>query len=120
MDDCNQCGHCCVICTDAQLTKQEAKENLYAMQPRNGKGKLDDWSNKILMRSRIFDSELRREIYACVYWNPAIRKCLIYEDRPDVCRQFDCKGILAQMTTDVRKYWRELKAGNNEFLCLNK
>ena len=117
---CRRCGHCCVVYMNIPLAKEEAAEELYAKKRRSSihskyreRFGLSEW---VVMRAKAFDSELGREVFACVYWDPASRECLIFEDRPQVCREFDCddkcKGYY------VRAVWRALNEGMEmECLC---
>lgn len=100
---CRHCGHCCIVYRNIPLTKEEVAEGIYA-KARNSvpseywkRFSLREW---VVMRAKAFDSELGREVFACVYWDPASRECLIFEDRPQTCRGFDCddkhKGAYAR------------------------
>jgi len=114
---CRRCGHCCVVYMNIPLAKEEATEELYTKKRRSSmyreRFSLSEW---VVVRARAFDSELGHEVFACVYWDPASRECLIFEDRPQVCREFDCddkcKGSYA------RTIWKRLKEGM-EMECLH-
>lgn len=116
---CKHCGHCCIVYGNIPLTKEEVAEGLYAKKRRSPKysryRKRFGLSKWVVVRGRVFDSELGREVFACVYWDPASRECLIFEDRPQVCRGFDCddknKGYY------VHAVWRALNEGM-ELECL--
>jgi len=113
---CRCCGHCCVVCTDIQLTEEEVAGGRYRMQPRNGKGKLNSWSNKILARKEIFSTELGRPVHACFYFDPhGPNECSIYEDRPIVCRMFKCSS---RNGPKIHELWQGIKEGKSEALCL--
>ena len=87
---CLKCGKCCMVCTDAQLTKEEVASGKYKHQKRNYKGRLYRFSNQILKRKKAYIEELKRDVFMCYYFDPIKRLCMIYEKRPTVCRGFDC------------------------------
>jgi len=61
------------------------------------------------MRGKSFSNELGCEVFACVYWDSISKECLIYKDRPLVCRGFDCNDN--QRGAYVRAMWGLLKEG---------
>jgi len=113
-NECLKCGKCCIVCTDAQLTKEEVVSGKYKHQKRNCGGKLDGWSNQILKRKKAYIKELKKDVFMCCYFDPIKRLCTIYEKRPTVCRQFDCKEILSPR---VDKIWKEILDGKDNAYC---
>lgn len=112
---CRRCGRCCTVCTDIQLTKEEVREGLYAKRRRNGSGDTHGWSKWIIMRGVVYEPQLRREIFACIYWDPLTRDCVIYADRPTVCQMYKCAE---PKQTKVHRIWLALDKGKKEALCL--
>ncbi len=114
--DCTKCGRCCIVCSDIQLTREEVREELYPKRRRN-KPHSDSmgWSKWIMLRGKIYEPQLKREIFACVYWDPMTRDCLIYEDRPTVCQEYEC---VDEISGRVHGIWREIKEKKEEALCL--
>lgn len=117
---CGCCGHCCIVYMNIPLAKEEVAEGLYAKKRRSSiyskyreRFSLSKW---VVMRGKAFDSELGREVFACVYWDPESRECLIFEDRPLVCRQFNCDD--KRRGYYVRSVWRVLNEGM-EMPCLH-
>jgi len=116
--DCRRCGRCCIICTDIQLTREEVRESLYPKRRRNGaKGDpTQGWSKWIMMRGVTYEPELKREIFACVFWDPLTRLCLVYEDRPTVCQMYKC---VEKRYAKVHRVWLGIKKRKKEALCLD-
>lgn len=112
---CRRCGRCCIVCSDIGLTREEVREGLYPKRRRNTKGDTNGWSKWIMMRGIVCEPELKREIFACVYWDPLTRECLIYEDRPTVCRIYKCGERRA---AKVHRIWLAIDKGKEEALCL--
>jgi len=106
---CRRCGHCCIVYMNITLTKEEVAEGLYVNKRGassfRGHRETLDLSKYVVMRARVLVSELGREVFACVYWDPESRECLIFEDRPQVCRGFDCndnhKGAYGRAVWDI-------------------
>jgi len=119
MTECAHCGRCCIVCTDIQLTREEVREGLYPKRRRNTSKEKDTngWSKWIMLRGRVYEPELRREIFACVFWDPLTRNCLIYEDRPVVCRMFKC---MEKEAPRVHSIWLKIKKRKLEALCLDR
>ena len=69
-----------------------------------------------MMRGKVYDPELKREIFACVYWDPLTRECLIYEDRPTVCRMYKCD---IPEVAKVHQIWESMEKGKEDPLCLD-
>lgn len=116
--DCRRCGRCCIICTDIQLTREEVREELYPKRRRH-RPKDDPvrgWSKWIMMRGIVYEPTLKREIFACVYWDSVTRDCLIYEDRPTVCKMYEC---VEDITGKVHGIWKGIDKGTEEALCLD-
>ncbi len=113
--DCRRCGRCCIVCTDIRLTREEADSGRYEMQPQHRSAKGPGWSKWIMMRGLVYEPKLKREIFACVYWDPVTRDCRIYEDRPVVCRTYECVG---EMLSNVHQAWFRIEEGE-EALCLD-
>ena len=67
-----------------------------------------------MMRGIVYEPELKREIFACVYWDPRTRECLIYEDRPTVCQMYECVDDIA---AKVHGIWKEISEGKENALC---
>jgi Fe-S-cluster containining protein len=115
-DKCRRCGRCCTICTDIQLTKEEVREGLYYKRRRNKPhSDLHGWSKWILMRGTVYEPQLRREIFACIYWDPRTRDCVIYEDRPTVCQMYNCPD---EGTAKVHRIWLGIGKGKETARCL--
>ncbi len=116
--DCRRCGRCCIICTDIQLTREEVREGLYPKRRRNRPrgGPVQGWSKWIMMRGIVYEPKLKREIFACVYWDPVTRDCLIYEDRPVVCRMYEC---VDEGAAKVHRIWLAINKGKETALCLD-
>ena len=114
--DCRRCGRCCIVCTDIQLTREEVREGLFPKCRHNTPhGDLHGWSKWIMMRGKVYEPELKCEIFACVFWDPVPRDCLIYEDRPTVCKIYKC---VEDIGAKVHGIWNELKEGKGA-LCLD-
>lgn len=115
--DCRRCGRCCIVCTDIALTHEEAREGLYPKRHRNKprKAEMKGWSKWIIMRGMVYEPKLKREIFACVFWDPATRDCLIYEDRPVVCQMYKCD---IPAVAKVHRIWLGIGKGKEEALCL--
>lgn len=114
--ECHKCGRCCIVCTDIQLTREEVREGLYPKQRRHSKeNDTHGWSKWIMMRHRVYEPELKCEIFACVFWDPLTRECLIYDDRPTVCQMFHCAQKGAPR---VHRIWLKIKKKRLEPLCL--
>ncbi len=119
--DCTRCGQCCIVCTDIQLTREEVREGLFAKRQRNRPitgNPPDGWSKWIIMRGAVYEPKLKREIFACVYWDPLTRDCVIYADRPTVCKMYDCYDMLNQTAQTVSRIWASINKGKQEALCL--
>jgi len=115
-EECRRCGRCCTVCTDIQLTKEEVREGLYAKRRRNKPySDLMGWSKWILMRGVVYEPQLRREIFACIYWDPLTRDCLIYADRPTVCKAYNCPD---EGAVKVHRIWLAISKGKEKALCL--
>ena len=117
--DCRRCGRCCIICTDIQLTREEVREGLYPKRKRTrpaGDNPPNGWSKWILMRGLIYEPKLKREIFACVYWDPVTRDCRIYEDRPTGCQMYKCPDKGA---AEIHRIWTGISKGKKEALCLD-
>lgn len=124
---CERCGHCCIVFVNIPLTKEEVDEELYAK--KWGPSILDtcppfiQWQGSLnksgwmVIRTKVFISELGREVFACVYWDPKSRECLIFEDRPQVCRGFDCHE--KERDAYVREVWGILEKGERDRDCLH-
>lgn len=69
-----------------------------------------------MMRGVTYEPKLKREIFACVFWDPMTRDCLIYEDRPTVCRMYEC---VDEITAKVHRVWLGISKGKEEALCLD-
>lgn len=118
VNKCKHCGRCCIVCTDIQLTKEEKCGNQYKMIPRRSKNRLGGWSNMILERKQIWCEELKRPVFACFYFDQYTKKCSIYEDRPMVCRMFDCVERAEMTKLNIQKIWHKLREGNEDYYCL--
>ena len=68
------------------------------------------------MRGAVYEPQLKREIFACVYWDPMTRECLIYEDRPTVCQEYKC---IDERLSNVHQTWFGIEEGKEEALCLD-
>jgi len=115
--DCRRCGRCCIVCTDIALAPEEVREGLYPKSHRNkphGK-EIKGWSKFIMMRSVVYEPELKREIFACVYWDPVTRDCVIYADRPLVCQIYKCSD---EGVAKVHRIWLAINKGKETALCL--
>jgi len=112
---CQHCGRCCIICTDIRLTKEEADSGRYEMQAEHKPSKREGWSKWIIMRGAMYETELKCNIFACVYWDPRTRECLIYEDRPIVCQTYKC---VDEMLSNIHQTWFGIEKGE-EALCLD-
>jgi len=104
-NECLKCGKCCIVCTDAMLTKEEVASEKYKHQKRNYKGKLNGWSNQILKRKKAYIKELDKDVFMCCYFDPVKKLCTIYNERPMVCRGFDCKKTISP---SVHKIWNDV------------
>jgi len=116
--DCSRCGRCCIVCTDIQLTREEVREGLYPKRRRN-RSRGDDthgWSKWIMMRGVVYEPELKREIFACIFWDSLTRECAIYEDRPVICRMFKCGD---RKGPKVHRLWLAISRGKKKALCLS-
>jgi Fe-S-cluster containining protein len=114
--DCRRCGQCCTVCTDIQLTHEEVREGLYYKRQRNKPyGNLKGWSKWIIMRGMVYEPQVKRELFACIYWDPVTRDCVIYEDRPLVCQQYKC---VDDITGKLHRIWRGINKGKETALCL--
>ena len=115
--ECARCGRCCIVCTDIQLTREEVREDLYPKRRRNTPREKETigWSKWIMMRGKVYEPELKREIFACVFWDPMTRNCLIYEDRPVVCQAFHCTQKGAPR---IHRIWLKIQKRKLEALCL--
>lgn len=111
-----KCGHCCMICVDIYLTPEEVEKNIYEIQKRKGRCRLNGWSNKVLKRKQIYNKELKKKIYACFYFDSNKSKCTIYKNRPESCRWYNCKehkhGKKENLIMD--EMWNDILKGNTD------
>ena len=112
---CLKCGKCCIVCTEAQLTKEEVASEKYKHQKRRYRGKLDGWSNQILKRKKAFIEELNKDVFMCYYFDPIKKLCTIYEKRPIVCRRFDCNNQISSKVHGIYDKVLNGKASSNAF-----
>jgi len=84
-DECRACGRCCMVFEIGPLRSEEADSGRYQVyedpffegdfhMKKHMPGWAPEWAKQGV----------------CVYLGPDM-KCTIYEDRPDVCREFACR-----------------------------
>ena len=113
---CRRCGKCCIICTDVNLTNEEVASDCYKMQAHTSSIKSgavkQGWSDKVLKQEEKFIPILGFDYDVCIYFDPEKIECLIYDDRPEVCRSFDCSDLIYSQA--IFKEWDSLKAWKPE------
>ena len=63
---------------------------------------------RCLRQEKKYVPEYEKEIYVCCYFDPVNKKCMIYENRPICCRNYNCK------------VWIDAEAYSEEFITKNK
>ena len=86
-----KCGLCCIVSTTIYLSIDEVRSGKYNMQKFYHKQDAKGWGNKTLKKIKKFIPELGKKVYCCFYFEPKKKDCTIYDDRPYVCRHFNCK-----------------------------
>jgi Fe-S-cluster containining protein len=110
-----KCGICCIVNTTIYLSIDEVESNKYEMQRFHHKQDIKGWGNKTLKKVKKFIPELNKPAYCCFYFEPKTKDCTIYDDRPYVCRQFNCrktvKAKLNKIWADVLKSKKTILLG---------
>ena len=86
-----KCGLCCIVCTEIYLSIDEVESGKYKMQRQQHEPSIKGWGDKSLKKVKKFVPELGGKTYCCFYFEPKTKACLTYDDRPYVCRQFNCR-----------------------------
>lgn len=81
MCECKRCGSCCSL-FDVPLTSKECERLSHDYS---------DGIPVIRMGTISYNGSLVR---VCVYFDNKLNECTIYEERPEVCRLFDCRGTM--------------------------
>jgi len=48
--------------------------------------------------ARLIEEQLIADKRPCIWWDPATKKCSHYEDRPNICREYETGGELCLET----------------------
>jgi Fe-S-cluster containining protein len=79
--ECEKCGKCCTnktIClNDQDIEKISKRYSLPFFKIRTTGVKIMHWKQ-------------HQNEYLCVFLNPITKQCGIYEDRPQVCKEYKC------------------------------
>lgn len=110
-NECKKCGRCCIVIPEVRLTREESYSDIYLS--RN----IPNKKQHILMRKMFYCQELNKIVFCCIYLDVEKMLCGIYEDRPKVCRIYNCMD--KRYTTQVHKIWKEMKEGM-QANCLRK
>lgn len=86
-----KCGLCCIVCTEIYLGIDEVESGKYKMQKQRHKPTIKGWGDKSLKKVKKLIPELGKKTYCCYYYEPVTKVCLTYDDRPYVCRKFNCR-----------------------------
>jgi Fe-S-cluster containining protein len=106
-----------MVCTEITLTKEEYKSKDYKMSKSHKKfirnNIKNGWSGKRLKYKAKYIPELNRLKKVCFYFEPYLKECLIYDNRPEVCRSWNCrKKDLLDNGKQVKKIWKKLLVQN--------
>lgn len=109
MNKCTECGHCCVVFTHVAISEFEAKlrgiktESIKKHYPKH-KGKKE----LRIKRKEVFYGPLGYTVFICYYFDLDTRLCSIYQNRPDICRKYNC-----EWDPKVRPEWEALIRGDS-------
>ena len=101
-NQCIRCGRCCWQCY-ARLEVPEALSGKYKCTSYSGPAPLGD-GMMYLAKKLAFIKELNQIIKVCWYFDEQFG-CLIYDDRPEVCRNFTCLGTRRKEDVKVAIEW---------------
>ena len=85
MSKCTKCGNCCIAYERIPLTFEEAESKRYSIITP-----VEEGLSARLTLKPIYFAEWDATIQVCIYFAEKTRECLIYEDRPKVCRKYFC------------------------------
>lgn len=82
---CKRCGRCCCVPLTVRLYRGEIKKNKFKIiDSKNESG----W---ILKKKIAYIPEFKKKRRVCYYYDPETRGCLIHNDKPKACKDFNCQ-----------------------------
>ena len=106
-----KCGLCCIVSTEIYLSIDEVEAGKYKMQKQCHDPGGTGWGDKSLKKVKKFIPELGAKTYCCFYFEPKTKSCLIYDDRPYTCRQFNCNSCSSEKGFSFQEIWAAVLAG---------
>ena len=110
--NCNKrCGICCIV-TNASLTVEEYKSKKYKMAKTYKKfikeNIRDGRSGKSIKKRAKYIPQLNKLQKVCYYFDPYEKECIIYDERPSLCKAWDCSqewsnGVAIKANWEKRK-----------------
>lgn len=94
---CINCNDCCGILT--LISENEYQE----LKKYFTKNKIGKEIYKVAVKRVLTEMRERDALYLQCPLNTGTKKCVIYDRRPSVCRDFHCKAELNKVTEDVEK-----------------
>ena len=102
MNKCTECGHCCVVFNHVGISEFEA-------ELRGIKIDEDKENGMHIKRKEVFWGVLGYSVFICEYFDLDPRLCSIYQNRPDVCRNYICEWDPKKYPISKYKDVRDIK-----------
>jgi uncharacterized protein len=85
VDSCTDCGACCMLTPVPPF--EPGEEEAYDLSS----------DQRLLIAERV-DSDEHFEKLPCVWFDPELRQCRYYDQRPDACRRFEIGSTLCRLS----------------------